>query len=148
VFRDAADLAVLQLWERDDYYGHPRWSYLPDSDFTGMVLDFDIEFEGTFPFESKKSAWTDCQFLNATLIDGTPEGKSAQKRLADLATGPTGRSGASGTFTLNSGGPIQAGDRVTLCYQYLAFDFQAHGGEGPEDVCQSIADQINATDSD
>ncbi len=48
VFRDAADFAVLVLWDRDDFYGHPRWSYLPDGDFTGLVLDFDITFHGIF----------------------------------------------------------------------------------------------------
>ena len=26
VFRDAADFCVLVLWDRDDFFGHPRFS--------------------------------------------------------------------------------------------------------------------------
>jgi len=39
VFRDLADFAVLVLFEKDDPFGHPLFSYLPDGDLTGLVLD-------------------------------------------------------------------------------------------------------------
>jgi|SRR5579871_1248515 len=141
VFRDPADFAVLVLWDRDDFYGHPRWSYLPDGAFAGIVLDFDLTFQGVFPFESKKPAWTDCPFLNGTLADGT----SVQKSLIELASGPTGRTGATGSFVLNAGA-IQQYDRVTLWYQNLAFDYIAQGGESTADVCATIAGYVNNTD--
>ena len=42
VFRDLADFAVLVLFQKDDPFGHPLFSYLPDGDLTGLVLDFDV----------------------------------------------------------------------------------------------------------
>ena len=35
VFRDMADFAVLVLFQKDDPFGHPLFSYLPDGDLTG-----------------------------------------------------------------------------------------------------------------
>ena len=32
VFRDLADFAVLVLFQKDDPFGHPLFSYLPDGD--------------------------------------------------------------------------------------------------------------------
>jgi hypothetical protein len=142
VFRDAADFAVLVLWDRDDFYGHPRWSYLPDGDFTGLVLDFDVTFQGIQEFESKKAPWTDWPYLDCQLTNG----QRLQKRLIELATGPSGRSGASGTFTLNAG-TIHAYDRVTLWYQNLAFDYIVGPSPDvtPNEICQALAAQINGT---
>ena len=139
VFRDAADFAVLVLWDRDDSYGHPRWSYLPDGNFSGLVLEFDVTCQGIQPFESRKSAWTDWPYLTCLT-----NGQIARKKLIELATGPMGRTGASGVFTLQAG-TIAAYDRVSLWYQNLAFDYIASGGETPGAVCAAIAAQINAT---
>src|SRR5581483_6390986 len=142
VFRDAADFAVLTLWDRDDFYGHPRWSYLPDGNFSGLVLDFDVAFQGIQAFESNKAPWTDWPYLDCQLMNG----HRPQKKLIELATGPGGRIGASGTFTLNAG-TIQGYDRVTLWYQNLAFDYivPAEANVTAEQICQAIADQINST---
>ena len=139
IFRDPADFAVLVLWDRDDFYGHPRWSYLPDGNFSGLALDFDITFEGIQGFESKKGAWTDWPYLDCELVNG----QRLQKRLNEIAGAPGGRARASGTFVLHAG-PIQAYDRVTLWYQNLAFDYIAQGSETPADVCAAIAAQINS----
>jgi hypothetical protein len=49
VFRAAADFCVIRLWDRDDFFGHPRFSYLPDPDFTGIVLTFDLAYETSSP---------------------------------------------------------------------------------------------------
>jgi len=142
VFRDAADFAVLVLWDRDDFYGHPRWSYLPDGNFTGLALDFDFTFEGIQAFESRKAAWTDWPYLDCALTNG----QRAQKKLIELATPPTGRTGATGSFTLNAG-TIQGYDRVTLWYQNLAFDYivPPDANVTPAQICQALATQINAT---
>ncbi|MBZ5579464.1 MAG: hypothetical protein LAP40_23135 [Acidobacteriia bacterium] len=139
VFRDAADFAVLVLWDCDDFYGHPRWSYLPDTDFSGLVLEFEVTFHGIQPFESRKSPWTDWPYLTALT-----NGQTVRKKLIELSSGPTGRARASAVFTLNAG-TITAYDRVSLWYQNLAFDYIASGGETAADVCAAIAAQINAT---
>ena len=117
VFRDQADFALLVLFQKDDPFGHPRFSYLPDGNFAGIKLEFDIAFHGIHPFESKKWPWTDWKTLNA--YDG--DGNLLQKNLIELASGPTGRTGAAGKFILN--GPyLMQGDRVVLWYQNRAFD--------------------------
>ena len=36
-FRDAADFAVLNLWDVDNFYEHPRLKYLPDANFTNCT---------------------------------------------------------------------------------------------------------------
>jgi len=46
VFRDMADFAVLVLFQKDDPFGHPRFSYLPDGDLTGLALDFRCDLVG------------------------------------------------------------------------------------------------------
>jgi len=142
VFRDAGDFAVLTLWDRDDFYGHPRWSYLPDGSFSGLVLDFDITFEGIQAFESRKSPWVDWPYLDCLLTNG----QRTQKKLIELATGASGRTGASGTFTLNAG-TVQGYDRVTLWYQNLAFDYivPPEANVTADQICQAIAGQINST---
>jgi hypothetical protein len=117
VFRDQADFAVLVLFEKDDPFGHPRFSYLPDGNFAGIKLEFDVSFHGVHPFESKKWPWTDWKTLNA--YNGA--GELIQKPLIELATGPAGRVGASGKFILN-GAYLLSGDRVVLWYQNLSFD--------------------------
>src|SRR5664279_1454507 len=99
VFRDQGDFAVLVLFQKDDPFGHPRISYLPDGNFTGLTLAFDIQWQGIQAFESKKSPWTDWAYLDCVLSNGS----RVQKLLSQIATAPGGRTGASGTFTLNSG---------------------------------------------
>src|SRR5438477_5546153 len=93
VFRDQGDFAVLVLFQKDDPFGHPRFSYLPDGNFTGLKLDFDIEWQGIQAFESKKWPWTDWAYLNCLLGNG----QTMQKPLIQIASPPSGRTGAYGT---------------------------------------------------
>lgn len=123
VFRDAADFCVLVLWDRDDFFGHPRFSYLPDADFSGIVLTFDLHYENLQPIDSPKFATIDWPYLNCLKTDGS----LGQIRLFDHATQVAGDyTAASGTFTLTDAG-MQAFDRVALWYQNLAFDYIVPG---------------------
>ncbi len=133
VFRDQGDFAVVVLFQKDDPFGHPRFSYLPDDNISGLKLDFDIQFQGIQAFESKKWPWIDWAYINAYDESGT----LLQHKLSDLATGPSGRTGASGTFTLNVGTPT-ASDRVTLWYQNKAFDHTVGSGGGGNSCVQDI----------
>ena len=130
VFRDQGDFAVVVLFQKDDPFGHPRFSYLPDGNISGLKLDFDIEFQGAQAFESKRWPWIDWAYINAY----DESGNLLQHPLMDLATGPSGRAGASGTFTLNVGTPT-ATDRVTLWYQNRAFDYGVASGTGGNSSC-------------
>ena len=51
VFRDTADFAVLFLYDADNFYEHPRLKYLPDFDFDGLTLQFDVRYNGLMPLD-------------------------------------------------------------------------------------------------
>jgi hypothetical protein len=140
VFRDAADFAVLVLWDRDDFFGHPRFSYLPDGDFSGITLSFDLHYDNLQPIDSPKFPTIDWPYLNCLKTDGT----LVQLRLFDRATLVGGTySKAQGTFTLN--GAPYGYDRVTLWYQNIAFDkiVSWPNPESAAEICQELAAQIN-----
>jgi len=119
IFRDPADFAVLVLWDRDDFFGHPRFSYLPDGDFSGIALTFDLHYENLQPIDSPKYPTIDWPFLNCLKTDGT----LVQLRLFDRAEQVGGTyAKAEGMFTLVDNG-LQPYDRVTLWYQNIAFDY-------------------------
>ena len=120
VFRALADFAVLVLFQKDDPFGHPLFSYLPDGDLTGLVLDFDVTWLGIQSWESLKNAWTDWNTLDCT-VNGVGQkvpwfGTSG----ITITCNTTGRTGASATYTLNLNNP-QPGDKVTLWYQNQSF---------------------------
>jgi len=144
VFRDAADFCVLVLWDRDDFFGHPRFSYLPDGDFSGIVLTFDLAYQNLQPIDSPKFATIDWPYLNCLKTDGTLK----QIKLFDHATQVGGSyTAASGTFTLVDNG-LQAYDRVTIWYQNLAFDYivpDPATGVTAASIVANIRDQINNT---
>ena len=52
VWKESADFAVLVLYDADDPFGHPRWRYLPDFDFSGLTLKFDVLCTNLFPLDS------------------------------------------------------------------------------------------------
>ena len=56
VFRDPADFAVLVLYDADNFYEHPRLKYLPDTNFDGLTLAFDVYYTGLMPLDSPKFA--------------------------------------------------------------------------------------------
>lgn len=123
VFCDAADFAVLVLFDRDDFFGHPRFSYLPDGDFTGITLTFDVTYSGLQPIDSPKFASIDWPYLNVRRADNSLR----QIRLFDHATQVGGSyTAASTSFTLVDNG-FQPFDRVTLWYQNIAFDYIVPG---------------------
>ncbi|MCL6507570.1 MAG: hypothetical protein K6T59_11130, partial [Bryobacteraceae bacterium] len=140
VFRDAADFAVLVLWDRDDFFGHPRFSYLPDGNFSGITLSFDLYYENLQPIDSPKYPTIDWPYLNCLKTDGT----LVQLRLFDRATQVGGAyTKAQGAFTLH--GIPYGYDRVTLWYQNIAFDkiVSWPNPETAEQICQELAAQIN-----
>ncbi len=143
VFRDPADFAVAVLYDADDVFGHPRWRYLPDFDFSGITLQFDVQYTGLQPLDSPKYPSIDWPFLDVIKADGS----TAQVRLFDHAVQQGGTyAKASQTFTLN--GTPAVWDRVSLWYQNIAFDYIVQTGDTATTVLNVIRDQINNYDYD
>jgi hypothetical protein len=124
-FRDPADFAVAVLYDADNYYEHPSLKYLPDFNFSGLTLSFDLNYtDGLQPIDSPKFNWIDWATLDLILADGT----TAQVRLFDHAT-LVGASFPAAQATVNVvGSSIQGYDELTLWFQNLAFDYVVPGG--------------------
>ena len=125
-FRDPADFAVAVLYDADNYYEHPLIKYLPDFNFNGLTLSFDLTCtDGLQPIDSPKYNWIDWATLDLILADGT----TAQVNLWDHATLVGGSfPAASAVVNVVSSGTVQPYDRVTLWFQNLAFDYEVPAG--------------------
>ena len=122
-FRDSADFAVLMLWDADNFYEHPRLRYLPDFDFTGATLTFDVLYSsGVQPLDSPKSNWIDWATLDYVPVTGL----AGSLRIWDNCQLKSGAfTSASGTFHLQTtASGIQSTDRLTIFFQDFSFDFQ------------------------
>jgi hypothetical protein len=121
VFRDQADFAVLLIWDADNSFEHYSMRYLPDFDFTRMVLTFDLYYQGLQPIESPKYNWIDWATLDC--ISSTGQAQYANLFDNAMLVGGT-YTPASGVFHVQAGpdGP-QSYDRLTLWLQNLAFDY-------------------------
>lgn len=148
VFRDPADFAVLVLHDRDNFFEHPRLKYLPDDNFAGVVLTFDVHFSGCATYDSLKFETIPYRSLSYIPTSGTPG-------TIDLWANRVGTTPISGTWTKASttvtiaatggggGNTAVAFDRVTIWCRNFAFDFIAAGGESATAVATAIESQIN-----
>lgn len=122
-FRDPADFAVLVLYDADDYYNHPNWKWLPDFDFEGLTLQFDVAYQGLMPLNSRKFETIAWPFLEIIKPNGDP----GRVRLSDHAQViATPDSPATAAITL-SGDRFNIGDKLALWYQNLAFEYTVPG---------------------
>ncbi|MGJ5820528.1 non-contractile tail sheath protein [Paludibaculum fermentans] len=122
-FRDAADFAVVVLYDADNFYEHHDLKYLPDFRFDGLKLDFYVTYSGLMPLTSKKYPTIDWPFLDVELASG---GRT-KVRLSDHASVvATPDEPARAEFKI-AGEDLDAWDRVTLWYQNYAFDYVVPG---------------------
>ncbi len=118
-FSDSADFAVLVLHDADNFFEHPRLRFLPDFDFDGLTLSFEVRYENLMRLDSTKYPTIDWPYLDVIREDGTP----AQIRLETHATIASGqRTAASGSIDIVAGG-LRRYDRLTLWYLNYAFDY-------------------------
>ena len=124
-FRDPGDFAVAVLYDADNAFEHPSIRYLPDFNFAGLTLNFNLEYsDGVQPIDSPKYNWIDWATLDVVRADGT----TANIALWENATLAGGLfPAASATLSIN-GANLQPFDRITLWYENLAFDYTAPGG--------------------
>jgi hypothetical protein len=126
-FLDPADFAVAVLYDADNYFEHPSIKYLPDFNFSGLTLDFSLLYTDSLqPIDSPKYNWIDWATFDVIRADGT----TANIPLFDNATlADSTFPAASATVNVVANSP-QPGDRLTLWYENLAFDFTVPGGTG------------------
>jgi hypothetical protein len=119
VFRDPADFAVLMLYDADNFYEHPSIRYLPDMNFDGLTLSFDVHYTGLFPLDSPKYPTIDWPYLDVIAGDGTP---SRIPLFAHAVQSGGTYTAASAQFTVEDNG-LKEFDRLTLWYLNYAFDY-------------------------
>lgn len=142
VFRDQADFCKLTLFDADDFFGHIQTTkYLPNFDFTGCVLSFDVAYKNLFPLESYKFA-----SINQTLVLVEYNDATATTTfdLRDSIVSASGARAARIVFTVNAS-PSVAFDRVQLWYQNIVFDYVSPGVVSPVDVAAYLVGLINLT---
>ena len=142
VFRDMADFAVLTVWDADNFFEHYPQRYLPDFDFAGVTLTFDVHVAGLQPIDSPKYNWIDWATLDCVRADGG----TAQVKLWDYATLQAGSfPAAAATVTVVDSG-LQPFDRVTLWLNNIAFDYIVPNpatGVTAATIAAALRDQIN-----
>lgn len=125
-FRDPADFSVVVLYDADNFYEHPSIKYLPDFDFSGLTLSFDVIYsDGAQPLDSPKFNWIDWATLDCILADGSIKNIT----LWDQATllSPNFPAATATINVVTNAGGIQAFDRLTLWFNELAFDYIVGG---------------------
>jgi hypothetical protein len=119
IFRDPADFCVLTLFDADNTFEHPSLRYLPDTNFAGLTLSFDVHFSGLRNLDSPRYPIIDWPYLDVIRPDGT----TANVPLFDPAGFVSGSyTPATAQFTLVDNG-LRQWDRVTLWYLNRAFDY-------------------------
>lgn len=125
IFRDPADFAVAVLYDADNYFEHPSIKYLPDFNFAGLTLEFSLEYEdGVQPIDSPKYNWIDWATLDVIRADGTTANISL---LNNAMIASPEFPAASAVVSVVAAG-VEAGNRVTLWFENLAFDYTVPGG--------------------
>lgn len=122
-FQDAADFAVVVLYDADNFFEHPRIRYLPDFNFNGITLQFDVRYENLMPLNCRKYPTIDWPYLDVQ----PPEGDAVRIRLADHAeVVATPDQPAQAEFHI-VGEELEGYDRLTLWYLNMAFDYVVPG---------------------
>lgn len=153
VFRDSADFAVLVLWDRDNFFDHPRLKHLPDDNFSGVTLSFDAQYTGCATLDSLKYETIPYRSLSYIKSDGTSGTIDLWSHLSSAtpAAGTWSQASTTVTIAATGGGGGNAAviyDRVTIWFRNYAFDVIASGGESASTVASNLVSQINGAGMD
>ena len=142
---DGSAFAVCVIHDADDFFSHLRLKPLPDFDFSGQTLTFDVNYDaGLQPLASLKFPTIDWPFLDIVHDDG---GAASQINLFEhstLLSGSYSPATASMTVVASS---VQAGDVVRLWrHPNTALSYTAAGGETAETIASALEATVNNTD--
>lgn len=139
VFRDLADFAVLMLWDRDNQFEHHAMRYLPDDNFGGITLSFDLEYTGLQAIDCALYPTIAWPYLSVIYSDGS----TGQIKLLDHATPAAGAyTPAWAEFEL-SGTPT-AGDYVTIAWRGEHHTYMVYYFDTISSIVGALMDSINA----
>ncbi|WP_321471164.1 hypothetical protein [uncultured Paludibaculum sp.] len=127
VFRDFADVAVVDLFDADNVYEHYTMRHLPDFELADLSLQFDLRYQGLQPIESPKHpwvAWNSMQCVPVSRLDQT-DLTGVSVNLFDQAMLQSGQLGVAHADVLLQQDPESTeSGTVTVNYLNIPFRYQ------------------------
>jgi hypothetical protein len=141
------DFAILQLWEINNQFEHPRMRYLPTGDFSGISLSFQIELTNCIGLDSTWFPSIDWPYLDIWV--GSPTGPQYatlhKVKLLSYATAVGAYTPATCQFQLQ--GTITVGDYITLAWLDQQFSYQCVSGDTLTSAAAALAGAITGGSS-
>ena len=147
VFRDFSDFAVVALQINENgVYEHPLMRALPDFDYSGLTLSFDLTTNGVWPIDARYYPTTNAQRMGVITHD--PATGAEQNIICSFWENAVLKSGAftaaSCTFTVTHNPDID--DQIILFVGNVAFNYTGNGSDTATDVASSLTYQVNNYD--
>src|SRR5258706_6757337 len=130
---------VILEWNRDNDFEHPDIRYLPDGDFSGLTLSYDMDHTGLVDIATELFAYTDFPYL--TIYDGNPEQRYLVP-LKNYAVPVSGDSHLAATASLTLGGTLAENDTAAVLFFGEAYWQTAADGDTPSDLAPAMAADI------
>jgi hypothetical protein len=136
VFRATDDFTVLTLFDADDFWGHPLVKYLPDFDFTEIVLEFDIAFHNLMTFDD--TWYPSIDWLYVDMITAAGDALQVQPVTSDASAYPAP------TLTVTVEGTDSVGGNYLVIWQENnAYSYTTATGDTAEVIAAGLAAAIN-----
>jgi len=132
---------VIMEWNRDNDFEHPQLRYLPDGDFSGLTLSYDVAYSGLADIASPIFPYADFPYLN--IYAGAPESEY-QVPLKNYATVATGSANLPASATITLTGTMTNNDAVAVLFFGEAY-WHTVASINPADVVNDLVTQINAS---
>ena len=145
ILQAAEDFAVLCFYNAWDYFNHLRLKHLPETDLSGLKLEFDIEYDqtldGAIRFDAAK--YPSVSWDAVTFVCGA--GDIYEVRLLDHATVVAGgETSASCSLDANGAWPTDGLDWLHLYFRDTRYTVASDQVEGTAyDVMVRFAEIIN-----
>jgi len=141
-FNAITDNVILE-WSRDNDFEHPQLRYLPDGDFSGLTLSYDVAYSGLADIASPIFPYADFPYLN--IYAGTPESEF-QVPLKNYATVAAGSANLPASATITLCGTMTNNDAVAVLFFGEAY-WHTIASSNPADAISDLVTQINAASS-
>lgn len=131
---------VILEWNRDNDFEHPAIRYLPDGDFTGLTLSYDMSHSGLVDIATELFAYTDFPYL--AIYAGNPEQRYLVA-LKDYAVPVAGDTHDPAATSLSLSGTLAEGDTAAVLFFGEAYWQTAALDDTPADLIAAMADEIH-----
>jgi hypothetical protein len=140
-FNALTDNIILE-WNRDNDFEHPEIRYLPDGNFSGLTLSYDMAHTGTADIATEIFPYGDFPYLNIYADPGGGESVYPVP-LANYATPVTGQTHDPATAAITLQGALSESDAVAVLFFTEAYWHTVTATDTFATVIADLAAQIN-----